>query len=120
MAARPAVIRAEVDHRQRVRDLIERYASAFEQLDADAAKAVWPTVDEKALRRAFGQLEAQQVKFQSCGITIEGAGARARCRGEATYRPRVGSRTLHLAAREWTFDLAQGGDGWRILDARMR
>lgn len=110
----------EADQRQLVRDLLQRYVTAFEQLDVDAAKAVWPTVDGKALRRAFSQLQAQRVTFESCGITIAGAGANARCRGQATYHPRVGSRALHVPAREWTFQLARAEDGWQIVDARVR
>jgi hypothetical protein len=110
----------ESDQRQLVRDLLQRYVSAFERLDVDAAKAVWPTVDGKALRRAFSQLAAQHLTFESCGITIAGSGANARCRGQATFHPRVGSRPLHLSSREWTFQLARADDGWQIVDATVR
>jgi hypothetical protein len=116
----PVAVRPAVNQQQLVRQLLEDYAAAYGRLDADAAKALWPTVDAKALRRAFAQLEAQQVEFQSCGITIEGSGAQARCRGEATYRPRIGSRTVRISEREWTFDLAQAATGWHIVDARVR
>jgi hypothetical protein len=105
---------------QLVRSLLQQYATAFERLDVEATKAVWPTVDDKALRRAFDQLEAQHLTFQSCGITIEGSGANARCQGQASYRPRIGSHTLRMSPREWTFNLAKANDGWQIVDARVR
>jgi hypothetical protein len=110
----------EPDQRQLVRDLLQRYVVAFERLDVDAAKAVWPTVDGDALRRAFSQLEAQHLRFETCGITIAGSGANARCRGQATFHPRIGSRPLHLSAREWNFELARAESGWQIVDARVR
>jgi hypothetical protein len=110
---------AEPDQ-QLVRSLLQQYVTAFERLDVEAAKAVWPTVDDKALRRAFDQLEAQHLTFQSCGITIEGSGANARCQGQASYRPRIGSHTLRMSPREWTFNLAKANDGWQIIDARVR
>jgi hypothetical protein len=110
----------EADQQQLVRNLLQRYVTAFELLDVDAAQAVWPTVDGKALRRAFNQLQSQRVTFESCGITIAGSDANARCRGQATYHPRVGSRALHVPAREWTFQLARAEDGWQIVDAKVR
>jgi hypothetical protein len=113
-------VEVERDQRQLVRELLQRYVTAFERLDVDAAKAVWPTVDGAALRRAFSQLEAQHLAFESCGITIAGSDANARCRGQATFHPRVGSRPLHLPSREWTFHLARAGDGWHIVDATVR
>jgi hypothetical protein len=110
----------EADQQQLVRNLLQQYVTAFELLDVDAAQAVWPTVDEKALRRAFNQLQSQRVTFESCGITIAGSDANARCRGQATYHPRVGSRALHVPAREWTFQLARAKGGWQIVDAKVR
>jgi hypothetical protein len=109
----------EPDQKTLVEGVLQQYVAAYEQLDVDAAKVVYPTVNGSALRRAFSQLEAQRFTFESCGITISGRGANARCQGEASYRPRVGPRTLH-ASREWTFDLAKADDGWQIVKATVR
>ncbi|MEP6594021.1 MAG: hypothetical protein ABJC51_10030, partial [Acidobacteriota bacterium] len=79
-----------------VREVLREYAQAFERLDVQAAKALWPTVDGRALQRAFQQLDGQQLRFASCGVSVSGRDANARCRGDATYRPKVGSRTLRL------------------------
>jgi hypothetical protein len=103
-----------------VRQLIDRYAGALERLDVSAAQAAWPTVDGKALKRAFGQLASQRLTFQSCGITISGSTANARCRGSATYRPRIGSGPVHLASREWTFDFSKQDTDWRIVNTFVR
>jgi hypothetical protein len=90
-------------------------------MDVRATKAVYPTVDDRSLRRAFDDLKEQQVRFASCGVAISssGAGASAWCTGDATYRPKIGSR-MHLPNREWTFTLERDGTGWQILKASMK
>ena len=106
--------------KQVVLELLREYTRAFERLDVQAAKAVWPSLDDRALQRAFQQLDGQQLRFDSCGVSIRGLDANARCRGNATYRPKVGSRVLHLTEREWTFDLSRGESGWQIVNARIQ
>ena len=102
--------------------VLREYSRAYDRLDVRATKAVYPSVDDRKLQRAFQELEGQQVRFASCGVSISssGAGANARCRGDATFRPKVGSRIVRLTDREWTFSLSRGGSGWQILDARMQ
>jgi len=103
-----------------VRRLLDEYTGAFERLDVGATKAVWPSVDGKALQRAYAQLSAQRLTLQSCGITISGSTANARCRGSATYQPRIGNRPVEIASREWTFDLSKGDTDWRIVNTFVR
>jgi hypothetical protein len=102
--------------------VLREYSRAYERLDVSATKAVYPTIDARRLQRAFQELEGQQVRFANCGVKISssGAGANARCTGDATYRPKVGSRVVRLTNLEWTFSLARDGAGWQILDARMQ
>jgi hypothetical protein len=102
--------------------VLREYSRAYERLDVRATKAVYPSVDDRKLQRAFQELQGQQVRFASCGVSISssGAGANARCRGDATFRPKVGSRIMRLTDREWTFSLSRDGSGWQILDARMQ
>lgn len=116
-----ALVRARYSDEDDVRRVLADYTSALERLDVGAAKAVYPSVDDRRLRRAFEGLEQQQVHFQSCvlSITSSGTGASARCTGDATYRPKVGSR-IRLTDREWNFSLSRGGGGWQIVDARMQ
>jgi hypothetical protein len=101
--------------------LLQEYSRAYERMDVRATKALYPSVDDRSLRRAFGDLKGQQLHFASCGVAISssGAGANAWCRGDATFRPKVGSR-VYLPNREWTFSLGREGDGWQILKATMQ
>jgi hypothetical protein len=120
LALTPVAAPRRSSEEELVRQLIDRYAVALERLDVGAAQAAWPTVDGKALKRAFGQLASQRLTFQSCGITISGSTANARCRGRATYQPRVGSGPVQLASREWTFDFSKQDTDWRIVNTFVR
>jgi hypothetical protein len=100
--------------------VLHDYTRAFERLDVRAAKAIWPSVDDRALQHAFEQLEGQQLRFASCGVSVSGRDANARCRGEATYRPKVGSRVLRWTEREWTFNLSRDNDTWQIVKATLQ
>ena len=110
----------EPDQDALVLRVLHQYAAAYDSLDVDAAKAVYPSVNDTALRRAFNQLESQRVTFESCGVTVAGRDASAHCQGEAAYRPRVGRKTLHRAPREWTFNLSKADAGWKIVKATVR
>ncbi len=111
---------APIAEQSRVQDVLRRYASAYGALDASAARAVWPSVDEKALARAFQNLSSQDVSFDACDISIRGEVANASCRGQASYVGKVGSRELRTESRTWRFDLRREGEGWLIegVDAR--
>ena len=94
--------------------------TAFNRLDAGAAVAVWPTVNEKTLAKAFERLDDQDVSFESCTIEVGGVHAEAACSGTARYVPKVGSRTPRAEARRWTFILRRASDGWLIDDVNAR
>jgi hypothetical protein len=95
---------------------LNRYQDAFSALDANAAHAVWPSVDVKALAKAFDQLEAQTFDLEGCNITVAGARAEADCAGNARYVRKVGNRALRVEPRRWHFTLRQTNDQW-IIDA---
>lgn len=103
-----------------VRAVLGRYRAAYEQLDAASAKAVWPSVDERALARAFEGLRSQGVVFDACQFAFSGNTATATCDGRATYVARVGSSEPRTQPRRWTFRLRRSGEGWIIADARVR
>ena len=111
-SARVATV-SSVSDETLVRRLLDEYAGAFERLDVSATKAVWPSVNDKALERAYGQIASQRLNLQGCGIIISGSTANARCQGSATYQPRIGKRAV-VASREWTFDLSKKDAAWRI------
>lgn len=98
---------------------IERYRSAYERLDASAARAVWPGVDQGALARAFSSLASQELSFDSCAIALAGGSADASCRGSAKIVPKIGGGSESVR-RTWEFKLRQAGTDWVIERATVR
>lgn len=117
-AARP--VAADVDN-SAIRDVLGRYRSAFNALDAKAAHQVWPTVNERSLDRAFGQLQQQNVSFDRCTIAVKGVIAQANCNGTTRFVPRVGNRSEQVEARQWNFSLRKAySGGWVIQEVQAR
>ena len=103
---------------ERVLGVLNDYTRAYERLDVRAAKAIYPMVNDRKLQRAFEQLDGQQLRFASCNLSVTGQDANARCRGEATFRPKVGSRVLRDF--DWTINLARDKDTWQIVNANFQ
>jgi tetratricopeptide (TPR) repeat protein len=116
----PAAVVTSPADTSRVEEVLLRYARAYDSLDASAARAVWPSVNEKALARAFQDLSSQNVQFNNCDINIRGAVANASCSGEASYVVKVGSREPRTEPRLWRFELRRDGDAWKIENAETR
>jgi hypothetical protein len=120
-AANPPAASAVVENQKGIQSTLARYRNAFSDLDANAAREVWPTVNERSLSRAFDRLEEQDVSFDRCRIEVtKNDRAEATCSGTARYVPRVGSRTPRVDQREWRFSLVKVKDQWLIgaVDAR--
>ena len=115
---------AEDQHRQKevVLAVVHEYARALERLDVRATKAVYPSVDDRRLRRSFEDVETQRFQLASCGVSFSSSGhdANAWCLGNSTFRPKVGSRVLRYTDQVWEFNLARDGSGWQILEARIQ
>jgi hypothetical protein len=90
-AATPTPSAGLTDDTRAVAVALNRYQEAFSALDVNAAHAVWPNVDVKALARAFDQLEEQTFQLEGCNITVAGARAQADCGGNARYIRKVGN-----------------------------
>jgi hypothetical protein len=118
-AARASLPDASAD-REAIEDTLRRYAAAYGQLDASAAREVWPSVDERALARAFANLESQALTFDRCELNVEGAEAAAVCDGRARYVPRVGTNEPITQSRRWIFRLRRVSGGWQIVRAEAR
>ena len=97
-----------------------QYRNAYQQLDAQAARAVWPSVDVRALARAFESLTSQELAFDTCLFEIAGESATAQCRGSATYTPKIGGRAARLEPRQWTFQLRKVDESWKIQSVQAR
>jgi hypothetical protein len=102
-----------------LRRVLGRYRTAYSQLDASAVQAVWPTVDAKALARAFDQLQNQEVEF-SCGLSIAEQQAVASCKGGTRYVPKVGNKSARYDERQWLFQLHKTGNVWTIQSVDSR
>ena len=115
-AAAPAPI---PDPRAAIRATLGRYESAYTLLDASAVQAVWPSLDHRALARAFEGLASQRVSLGSCDVNVTGETAKANCSGTAAWTPKVGGGS-RSTSRRWVFDLTQADGAWRIVrvDAR--
>jgi hypothetical protein len=105
----------------RVTQVLNQYARAYGKLDVSAARAVWPSVDERALARAFASLQSQDVSFDNCDVSVSGATATASCRGHASFVGKVGSREERTEQRQWTFELRRDdNDAWKIQNAQAQ
>jgi hypothetical protein len=105
---------------QQIYAALHEYERGYEQLDANAVRAVWPSVDARALARAFHDLKSQTLVFDRCNIDVARAHATAACRGYATYQTRVGEQAMRTERREWTFRLQKSDEAWEIVSASTR
>jgi len=106
------------DDSAQVQQVLQRYRSAYQELDARSAQAVWPAVNEALLARAFDALESQTLTFDACDVHITGAAASATCRGSSRYVPKIGNREPRVEPSTWSFTLRKTGTEWTIETAR--
>ena len=118
--ASPAADVASSGDEARIQQLLERFKMAYARLDPQAAQAVWPTVDVRALERAFDSLAAQEIAFEDCDLAITEGRARATCQGHGTYVPKVGDRAPRTLRREWAFELERVSSDWQIAHTEAR
>jgi hypothetical protein len=118
-ASAGAAASAVRDDRVAIRAALSRYEAAYNRLDVNAVRSVWPSLDQRALARAFDNLNAQRVSLQACNVDVSGNTARANCSGNASWTPKVGGGE-RSAARKWTFDLSDSDEGWRIVHVQAR
>jgi hypothetical protein len=117
-ASAPAAVDVESSA---IREVLGRYRSAFNSLDARAARQVWPTVNPRTLDRAFGQLREQNVSFDKCTIDVKEFIAAASCNGSTRFVPRVGNQSAQTQSRQWNFILRKASSGgWQIQEVQAR
>ena len=98
---------------------VQEYTQAYDAMDVSAAAAVWPSVDRRALARAFGTLKSQDLRAWRLRGDDPGGNATARCRGTVAYVRKVGDSTPRTGHQQWVFRMRKIGDEWIIdtLDA---
>ena len=101
-----------------IRATLREYAAAYESLNVDAVRRVYPTVNTEALARLFRELRSQQVQITGDdSITIDGASAVVRCVVVQSFTPKVGAgrRGEKVAS---VFRLQKTGGRWVIIERR--
>jgi hypothetical protein len=115
--------RGEEQRRQKevVLAVLNEYTRALERRDLRATKAVYPSANSRRLQQSFSDVQAQQFRIASCDVKFSPPGhdANARCVGNSTFHPKVGS-TIRYTDREWVFSLARDGGAWQIREARFQ
>jgi hypothetical protein len=103
-----------------IRELLRRYEAAYDRRDVATAATLWPSLDQRALSRAFASLDRQDVSFERCDIDASGGRGSAVCVGTVRYVPRVGRGVEKEGRITWTFDLTRSGEDWRIARLNAR
>ena len=115
----PAAVVAQASERA-VLGTLHRYQEAFSTLNSNEAHQVWPGVDERALERAFAQLERQTLVMKSCDVGVAGERAEATCLGTASYTRKVGNKDMRVEPRRWQFTLRNDRGEWLIERVDVR
>ncbi|MBZ5704336.1 MAG: protein kinase [Acidobacteriia bacterium] len=104
-----------------IRTLVQRYAQAFEQRDADALRRIWPSLNSSmysAYKTNFGNASAisMSVEIKSINASPDGQSATASALVTQKYTPK--GYSAHSSRDTALFQLAKTGDVWVIADVR--
>jgi hypothetical protein len=111
----PAPVRVFEKESTALAQVLGRYEQAYDRLDARLAAAVWPSVDSRALARAFARLQVQDLDFGNCTFAVSANDAAARCAGVLRYARRIGDTAPKTEHHLWTIEFARSGETWQIV-----
>jgi len=97
-----------------VLEILREYTRAYQALDVKATAAVWPSVDRRALTRAFSTLKSHQLELEDCRVTIADTSATSHCRGMVEYVRKIGSDTPRTGYQDLVFKMRKLGGDWFI------
>lgn len=97
-----------------MRRTLRDYAEAYGSMNVQATARVWPSVDRRALTRAFTTLKSQGLTFESCTVNLAEERATAHCRGTVRFVRKVGNPDPLTALQEWVFKMRKFGNDWMI------
>jgi hypothetical protein len=100
--------------------IVRNYELAYDRLDAAAAAALWPAVDEPALSRAFARLQMQNLDFGECTFAVSESEATAQCAGQLQYARRIGDTTPKSERHVWTIEFVRASGSWSITRITAR
>jgi len=112
--AAPAPIASTVTPATAIERTLQGYQSAFSRRDVNAVRQVWPSVDQKALAKAFDQLRSEDLTLENCKVTVNGANAVAACGGKTEYVPKIGSKSPRVERHQWRISLQQVAERWVV------
>ena len=110
----------KVDERPAISSLIQQYGQAFEQLDADALRKIWPTIGSRydKYKKAFGMASAfrMDVRIESIDLTPDGQQATVNASLSQEYTLK-GQKPLSHRDKA-IFRVAKSGGVWVINDVQ--
>jgi hypothetical protein len=96
----PSAAPAQAQLESAAKDALLQYSEAYQSLDADQVKRIYPSVDLEGLRRAFRDMRELKVNIDSIRIlSTDGASARVSCRVTQTLIPKAGSKHTSAVIR---------------------
>jgi hypothetical protein len=110
----PPVVVAVSRDRDAVLETVQEYRQAYAAMDVTATAAIWPSVDRRALARAFSTLKSQDLELRDCEVALADASATTRCRGIVEYVRKIGNPTPRTGNQEFVFKMRKLGDDWFI------
>jgi tetratricopeptide (TPR) repeat protein len=97
-----------------IRQVLDRYKSAWEAIDVGAIQAVYPTVNAKALRDSFKNVRSQPMTLQTQPPDFDAAGTSATVRCHISSRIEVRAGSPIRLDRDAIVHVDKAGGGWRI------
>jgi TonB family protein len=112
--------RSPVDNAAAIHEVLRRYQSAWQSLDAEALRRVQALSDSEARRiqQTMASADSYQVEMEIEDLDVAADGRRASARARVTRRfnPRVGQSEAQTVTN--TFELEKRGDAWIITRIR--
>ena len=100
--------------------ILGRYEQAYDRRDATSAAAIWPSVDSRALARAFARLRYQDLDFGDCTFAVSDRTATAHCAGELRYTRLIGDTAPKSEQHVWTIEFLRKGEMWQIAGIKAQ
>jgi hypothetical protein len=97
---------------------VKEYTQAYSAMDVVATAAVWPSVNRRALARAYSTLKSQELDLEDCKVAITDTSATTRCRGTVEYVRKIGNPTPRTGYQDVVFRMRKLGGDWFIDDVR--
>ena len=110
----------KIDERPAISSLIQQYGQAFEQLDADALRKIWPTIGGKydKYKKTFGMASAfrMDIRVERIDVTPDGQQATVNTSLSTEYTLKGQKPLSHRDTA--TFRLVKSGGVWVINDVQ--